>query len=1198
MARNNPTEEQLHAIANIEQDMPVTAGAGSGKTFVLTHRYLQILAEKKANLNEILTITFTEKAANQMKKKIRDLVTLFARDEHAGEFPPVIKENMEFPERAYWQELLDSFERTYISTIHGFCSRILREQAVRIGLDPEFRVMDDHTMTLQRPEIIRNTIFRLIHQEEPAIAHWLERFSLFQIIQTMNRLIAGRTEYKGLLTIYSVQDVEPEILERNLFLQSRKLYLEKVEPILDRLSVHAEWQHIQATLQGMIPKDTTDNFYPHYEQMKPAADLLDTSDDPIEQMSAWLVILENLKSKGAKGNWDGVDLTKFKKEMKAFRDDVLAPALSGITLFDEQVEKEAIALAISGTRLFEQVLKSYQTWKSRRGYVDYDDLLIKAVELLQEHEDVRKEYAQQFRHILLDEFQDTNPIQFDLVNLLHGGSEDGSGAPNHLFVVGDPKQSIYRFRGTEVSLFNQAKEDLAVPDAALSMSFRSQPGLLRWVDALFEIVMSLKREEDNLRDYEQHYAALTPSRKDIQKSPNISLNLVESQSKNEEDDAGNRSQLEAAYVAKWLMEDLHNIRVEDEGRYRSARYGDVAVLFRRTTHLKQFEYALNLADIPSYTVGGSGFFEKQEILDVLNILQVLTHPEDQITSAGVLRSALFGVSDEGLFRLSIQNRSFRELLFKKEITVSKEMTPEDLRALEAARVQMQQWRDLKDRVNPGRLVDAICTETGYLGIVSTGKEGLQKVRNVEQFIQLAYNFGRNTSSSLAAFVQYIQSLREMSDQEEATLFEDEHDAVQLMTIHKSKGLEFPVVIIPQLDARPASYQPQKDFYEEYGWALRWNDLDSSADEQSIKPFLYTHISDLEREKELAESKRLFYVANTRARDHLLLSGFIQKKGGLDAYMNSLAVSKDNWLDWTLYVLGQNGWNNQSGNLKLDNGAQVAVNIHRQPEDMPLPSAAEILSGVDRRKEVEALAEEVLSTDEIARRWKPEPVPGRIEELNPTSLKDLMEPELVKRIRQTQKVRYSEKANVDGEPGLVTGTEFGSLAHKLFENFLRGSKRSEDKLVTSVVKNLVTEPGESIKEELSAILNKFKETGLYQSLADSEYYTEMPFMASLGSIPLSGQIDLLIKSSDDNYTVVDFKSDDIADHEITATAAHYRPQILGYVHAVAQATGKLPSKALLYFMRLGRSEEITFSQQDLDALEERVNKMLLTDSTLE
>ncbi|MBD3273796.1 MAG: hypothetical protein GF372_00700, partial [Candidatus Marinimicrobia bacterium] len=387
------------------------------------------------------------------------------------------------------------------------------------------------------------------------------------------------------------------------------------------------------------------------------------------------------------------------------------------------------------------------------------------------------------------------------------------------------------------------------------------------------------------------------------------------------------------------------------------------------------------------------------------------------------------------------------------------------------------------------------------------------------------------------------------------------------------------------------------FYEEFGWALRWTDFDRPADEQSVKPFVYTYISDIEREKELAESKRLFYVANTRARDHLLLSGFVQNKDGLDGFMNSLDLSRDNWLHWTLYVLGQNNWDNQSGTVKLENGAKVDVNIHSHTGDSSLPSAAEILSGVERGEGANEQFGDVLSTDEIARRWKPDSAPGRIDELNPSSLKHLMESEAEIEAKPSQVVHYAEKANRSPDSGTVTGTEFGSLAHKLFEKFLNGASRDDHELIDGVIKNLKKEQIKLVRDELSAILQKFKETDLYKSLSDSEYYTEIPFLASLGSVPLSGQIDLLIKSPDDKYTVVDFKSDDIAVNEIAATATNYRAQILGYVYAVAQSTGSLPEKAVLYFMRLGRSEEITVTQKDLDELEERVSRARIANSEM-
>jgi len=1194
MATVSPTDEQRAAIGNISESLPLTAGAGSGKTFVLTHRYFQILAEQDADLDEILTITFTDKAATQMKQKIRNLLSRYAQQEIPEEFPPICKESFQNPEHQVWQELLDKFQQSYISTFHGFCARLLREVATEVGLDPEFAVMDEQTTALRRPEILRRTIFQLIEADDESIAMWLQYFSVYQILEKFGGMLKNRSRYEKLADYYIGKDqANPKSVDI-LLTDIQNRYEKEVEPVVSGLSQHPVWREISATLQSLVPQDPADNFYEHYQALKMSQEILVTESTVLEKVNTWLTIEENLKSKGKKGNWEGVDFTDFKKQMLSFREDILSPALKGLAIFDESIERIAIQLAQAGTKIYETVLGQYQDWKQQHNYYDYDDLLFETVRVLNNYPDIRRNYNQQFEHILVDEFQDTNPIQYDLVNLLRLDSEENEAAK--LFVVGDPKQSIYRFRGTEVRLFNKAKKELSGADHPLQLSFRSQPALLEWFDVCFSRIMGTEESaKTSLEEFEQYYLPLQANRENLQPDrPHVSIQIVEIKSEDDEDTIENRIQVEAAHIAEYLQSGLTEISVEaNSGETRSARFGDVALLFRKTTHLKQYEYALQLAGIPYYTVGGKGFYSKQEILDLITVLRAFVQPEDNITIAGVLRSALFGLSDEGLFWLSdsvSNNFNWSNFLYDSQLMVPKNLSESDQIALKMAREKIQRWRTIKDRISVGQLVEMICTETGYFGILGASKDGAQKVRNVEQFIEMAYQFSQTIGASAYGFVQYLHTLEQESESEEAEVYAGEYNAVQLMTIHKSKGLEFPVVIVPNIDSG-GNNKIQKDFYPEIGWALSWDNLEFSGDDQKMRTIAYYQIQDIEKKQSLAESKRLFYVASTRAKDHLMLSGIVKGDDAVNKVLNKDAETKDDWMVWTLGVLNNLGWN--PGQSKVDlNNSTIEILHHDYVNVDSLPGAAEIIGEpTSSEDQLESETSTVtLSLEEIQRRWKVDSPQIVLEEVTPSMISDFATSE--ERFRENHLLGFPDLQQLYRPKDGLAGPQFGVLAHAVVERWLETRPESPDALIQERVQHSIFRDSREAITLLKAMIDRFGNSSLFRMIEGKSIQTEVPFLTKISGRPLTGNIDLVIENNEHSYSIIDLKSDTINDNDdLEKKKETYRFQLLAYAYALKTARGSLPDLLGLYFLRTGDLVEIECNQTTISEMEQIVGQLI-------
>ncbi len=1182
MTDKQPTPKQREAIGKVDQDLPVTAGAGSGKTFVLTHRYFQILAERKATLSEILTITFTEKAANQMKQKIRDLIRQSAQEVTCSDFPPLAKPSLQSPPSQYWQTLLDDFDQAYISTIHGFCARVLRENAIRVGLDPDFSVMDEHITSLRQPEIIRRTVFQLINARDVSIAHLLQYFSIYQVTERLSDLLRKRVQYTGLYEFYFNDDNTPKSVDA-LFDHVEHCFKEKVSPVLESFACHPLWFDIKKGITNLIPSSESDRFYSHWLNLREKIESLTSARGVIDEANIWISLQDDLKSKGSKSNWDGADFSDLKKKMVDFRTEILEPALKQFPVFDAEIEREALRLAQSAVKVYHHTLENYHTWKRQHKYLDYDDLLVKAVEMLETSPDILRSYGDQFRHILVDEFQDTSSIQYRLVQLLKTGGDRRT----RVFLVGDPKQSIYRFRGTQVSLFQEAKETLKAPETVLGRSFRSQPAILDWIDACFTLVMGTEEEHPDLSglaSYEQHYLPLEATRSNVHTpSSNTTVHLIEVDKNAEDATIENKLMIEAAHLANWLQKELPDISVEEGGKVRQATFGDVALLFRRTNYIKQYEYALQLAGVPYYTVSGSGFFSKQEIQDIMNILQALTSLEDEIAVVGVLRSGLFGMSDEGLYWLAQAVENWYDVLYKPELTFPDSLSASDAEVLRQCRNQMQRWRKLKDRYAPARLIDAICTETGYFGVLGSHSNGAQQIRNVEQFISLAHDFGQSTHTSPGAFVTYAKSLQEHADTEEAPLFFGDQDAVRLMTVHKAKGLEFPIVLIPNIDYTGHNTL-QKDFYPEYGWAIHWTDPRKPAQQQKIKPFIYQLIRDLESRKDLAESRRLFYVASTRARDYLMLSGVFTGPEGLRNILEKVDYEKDNWLHWTVGVLREKGWEPGRHGVRIgSNNIQVS---HFSYLNIPhLPAASDLIKRGAQDGEpagrTESSLAQYLSMEEIKRRWKiPDQAPD-LDEITPSMLPVFR--------RDPDEFFNTYILNLpglripgDGQPARG-GAAFGSLIHNILEKYVSVSQDEPTEIIDSQIADSEFRDSPNIKDDILSKLQVFQNTALHQQISKYPCYTEVEFLSIIEGVELSGQIDLLIDRGSDGLVLVDYKTDTVEDGNFKARVREYTPQLEAYAYGIRQSTGDLPAEVILYFWQYGAEVPVQIGPDQINHL---------------
>ena len=598
---------------------------------------------------------------------------------------------------------------------------------------------------------------------------------------------------------------------------------------------------------------------------------------PREQLAA---IRESAKVQGGatKNTWgNAAAFEQFRDAAKTLRD-----AIDNVDMhmqFDAAAARPAAETALHVLRLAADLADQYDAKKRELAVLDFNDLLIHARRLLagSEHDALRRRLAAQIRLLLVDEFQDTDPLQVDLIKSLC----DNEHLRGKLFFVGDHKQSIYRFRGADPHVFRQLREEIPVNgQLPLSLNFRSQPAVLDFVNALF--CEELGPNYEPLRAHRRQLAP-TPAIEFLWASDAAVGPAPEGEQTGQPPDAAARDDMslrerlrrrEADWIARRIraMLDAGEKIVYEEGEgnappvLRPVRPGDVALLFRAMTNVEYYEESLRRYGIDYYLVGGHAFYAQQEIYDLLNLLRAINSPSDEVSLAGVLRSPMFGLLDESLLWLA-EDRGLAAGLFAGDF--SETLDGDQRRRAECAAATLRELRAMKDRMPLPLLIREALDRTGYDALLLAEFLGERKLANLGKLIEQARSFDRAGIFGLSDFItQLSEFVARQPDEPLAATNPESTDVVRLMSIHQSKGLEFPVVVVPDM-ARPRRVMgPSAAFTPRLGPMFK--DVNATTG--------YDLFMMAESDEDLEETKRLLYVATTRAADYLILAAGVESLG--------------------------------------------------------------------------------------------------------------------------------------------------------------------------------------------------------------------------------------------------------------------------------------------------------------------------------
>jgi len=1257
-----PTKEQLKA-QSYDRHLTVTANAGTGKTRVLVHRYLNILLgvdllKTDIEPQEVVAITFTRKAASEMLAKIAQN----------------IEEKLKTCENKILSQRLEYIRENLIyaniSTIHSFCSKLLRDYPIEAGINPAF-------VELSEPE-------KLSFQDQAiteVFEDWLE-----------TELDEKRVTFKNLLDIlpeYKLRNLLKLIFNKRAITQNLiKLYSKSNSEILEKRDEYLK-NLVVPTIVESINK--LFNFFDKYNTDNLKAGNAKKLEEAFEHLKDFKVQL-NSKSK-AYSLPELIDKTLsiinefFTQSFtirKTYQNDenftletVIGNSASIIETFSkllevlkyESLDKELIQATRTVIDVYRDVEQSIKQRKDELGALDFDDFILLTYNLLR-NEEVRRKVAKNLKYLLVDEFQDTDDFQYSIMkNLI--GDFSGIEQNNNLFIVGDAKQSIYGFRNADVRIFNKARAEVreinrkkleqqklndyflsaeeqiaAESDAEregelqLTATFRMQPNICSFVNTVCSNIFA-----DKSNNYDVEYSPLVCAKNAEeffqsedkssfgtvsfltsfeQKNEGITLNtsqLIEKKLKEieeieEENEEENREEQEAPFleeaelVARYIknaVESSSDIFIEEKGEKRKPKYNDFAVLSRTRSSFESLVFYCLKYEIPHILHSGSGFFNNQEIIDVYSFLSFLNNPNDDLAFASILKSPFFNLSDAYLFELISSSKTRTALWELFQIRMKNSMSNASFLEKRAFSV-INNLISIAPNCSLSQLVNEILAQTDYWGTLENSPAAAQKRINIEKLLKFARNFQSRGFRTLNDFVEELDFLIENSLGENEPVTLSDEDAVNMMTIHASKGLEFPIVILFNTNKKPKN--PDSFLLDdEFGLGFKIPTLNEKIIQDVDTPISFI-IRQNNRLAEEAENKRVLYVALTRAKEHLVISanlyfikdGISEPQGLLKLITSGLGINSNFYLE--------------SNSLCLNEKLRLLIN-NQIPEieyEQKIEFIKEIPDVEKKNKATQSKNEEnIFLLNQIE-----SSIGNRMFSASKLMIYDLDSLKYAERYLlglpdlEQDDFLYSCSTKEDGEEEII-GSRAGTLIHNTLEsiNFWLEpngymNETSFNETVDTVLENSNTQNPSKIRERIVREVKNIASTPLIQRFAEnisnakSELELTVPFQNDF----LLGKIDLLITNQQQEYEIWDWKTNKVDGNDaMDFLKSHYEPQMKFYAYLISLLNSEQGQyKARLLFTRLAGvnaqdddwAREYVWSKEELEEfgkeLTEKIEKM--------
>lgn len=907
------TREQKLGKA-FDRHLSVSAGAGSGKTRVLVERFIHILEHHPGiDLSSIVAITFTRKAAAEMLKRVMDSVE--SRLQHAIDEERMLDVQM-------WSRIRQHISSARISTIDSFCSQIVREFPLEAQVPHTISPLQKSKAVTMRLQCIEDALIHFLDENHPQsdlIRRMFHAHHHSTITKALEHLLQkGTMALSGLKVMMSNDD---DILIQKAWESIRVELQESFTTLFDGIDLlpgfrngefieeglQAKWNELRGMIANILM----------YEFDERTVKILEEYESTSKELISRYITQKGLVA------------AKFKKYTDESIDDWIEKYQPIISTVKKQVEdisnigniglkhgkhvlsaeKEALQFARLLLEIALHASSLFETQKRNEGTLEFSDIQTLAMELL-EHPEAGPKIRSSIRFLMIDEFQDTNALQYELasriVRSLKGEDEEHQV---NLYIVGDPKQSIYGFRSADVRVFGMAAKDIQMANIkngtihesdelsedeqkgmlSLSVSFRLLPGIIAFVNDVFSKLMG-----NQVKGYEVAYEPMIAGRNvtdELLHSGEIgSVTFLIHEEQSHEEEQGMID--EAGLIASAIKDIVHNksrmiwdTRKDEDGKdipfLREAMYKDCTVLYERRTMVNILMAALRAEGIPYFTSGNKGFYASPAVVDIRNYLRFLSNPTDDIALSSILLSPFFSVSDETLF-------SIRTIYSSGSLWSNVEEYIRDHEVSETVKKAHEILLGFKDRAQTMSLpilIHSMLEASHWRNIVKRMDDGEQWIANAEKLIGIAREFEQRGFRHIHAFVDELELSAEYDDEPEAPIINSEN-AVNLMTIHASKGLEFPIVFLYDTNAKERSTPPVLFESDQFGIGLPLIDEYVIAGSHKTVQSLVSLAIGIERSSRLmSEKKRLLYVALTRAKDHIFIS--TSHKAGKDYAQKSM-----------------------------------------------------------------------------------------------------------------------------------------------------------------------------------------------------------------------------------------------------------------------------------------------------------------------
>lgn len=1218
MAEVKWTNEQLQAIQEKNSNILVAAAAGSGKTAVLVERIIHKIIDEQMDIDKILVVTFTNAAASEMRERILEAI---------------YKKLEENPENVHLQRQIILLNKASICTIHSFCLDVIHNHFYEIDLPSNFKIADTAEIDLLKQEVLDDLFEQKYTENDKNFIELLENYTNYRGDEALQELV---------LKIYKFIQSSPFPIK---WLQE-KLELLKIvdkdisQTIWGKLIIQTVDDDIQESIMQLEVTKSKMALYPEMTKFYQtiSEDIINLQD--LQKYNSWdELYIKLLNFNFSKWPVDKKVINDLKEDSKEIRDKVKKhikeKTAKLLSCSQEQAVKDLkiiTPILENLSNLVTEFTKNFAEKKKEKNCIDFNDIEHFALKILLDESnnptEVAKKYKEKFEEIAIDEYQDSNLVQEAILTSISKG--------NNIFMVGDVKQSIYKFRQARPELFLQKydeyknKEEKAQEDnlkIQLFRNFRSRQNILNITNLVFESIMSKELGDINYNENEYlNYGANYPEPEEIKNYAGIaeldiidlkedeSITAFEGEEDEEEQERVEDDVLEAKFVANKIQELLNsNYMVFDKKQgYRKIRPKDIVILLRATSNLSPiYEKELSDLELPVFSDTSGTYLDTVEIQTILSVLKIIDNPLQDIPLVVVLRSSICNFTDNDLItiRLTDRNCNFYEALIKTRLICEGDLKNK----IESFLEKLEKWKSISQYMPLDEFIWQIYLDTGYYQYVGLLPNGAMRQANLKTLFEKAKQYEKASFKGLFNFIQFIDKLKKQNgDLASAKLIGENEDVIRIMSIHKSKGLEFPVVFLCN-SHKKFNMQDLNDnilLHQDIGFGPTIMDTTRKIKYSSIAK---DAIKLKMKQETLSEEQRILYVALTRAKEKLYITGrskdftkYVQDKNKvLEMYESEnikldakLMKKANSYLDWIMYVY----LFNQGRTITLKGESYklsdiITLNVSNKKDLLKALAKEKVVEQIDLKEKIEQILknksdEENKKSEQALKElleWKYDyivdttlPTKSSVTKIKQEKIK--LE-EMLKGI-ESEEVEYKKSYTPKfmQEDKKISSAEKGTLVHLCIQR-LDERKDYELKDIQNMILNLV-EKEIITQNEADAIdvnlIYQYTKSQLFEELRKAkEVHKEQPFYINIPAkdvvseaenskknILVQGIIDLYYIDKNDNLVLIDFKTDYISNEPNAKEKIldKYKVQLEIYKTALEQALNRKTSKTALCLVK--------------------------------